>query len=292
MNKVVVLLFMTILAVSASGKDAKKKSNEDQAEKHFYIKAGVGYAFPNAGQSWFSGSSQTTMPPGSFGTTTTFKIKSASFTAGLSGPWGGGYMFSEHLGIELDVNIGIANTKYTYVDDQISSVGTKETMKATSYAKMPILAVPAVVIQSGGAKLNVYSRLGAVFPVKNKIIIETEKSSAYSNEQRTQELTTRFRVGFSGALGVSHNITERILVFGEVNMLSFAPYLKESNVTKYTVNGVDNLSSMSQQDKVTKYEFSASFTSSYSTNNPTVVQTFSVPYSNIGLAAGVSFSID
>src|SRR4051794_8081484 len=72
----------------------------------FYFRAGLGYAFAQAGQT-LDGTGQPY--DGSLNNATqSATIKGASLSAGFQGQVGLGYMISDHAGIQLDANIGIA----------------------------------------------------------------------------------------------------------------------------------------------------------------------------------------
>jgi hypothetical protein len=160
---------------------------------------------------------------------------------------------------------------------------------------LPVLLIPAIILQTGGNQLNAYARLGIVLPVNNKIILETENISTNNIDDQTIELKTRFTLGYNGAIGLSYKVGRHTHLWGEINMLSFNPFLKEGVVTKSTSNGVDNLSTLSVQQRNVKFEFSGTESSNNnnnsSLNSPDIEPTQSMPYSNIGIMAGLSFDL-
>ena len=73
----------------------------------FYLRAGLGYAFPQAGQTLdASGTPYSGSATYSTYVTNYSGMKSASFSAGFQGGLGLGYMFSEHVGVQLDAEAG------------------------------------------------------------------------------------------------------------------------------------------------------------------------------------------
>ncbi len=293
MQKATLIIVISLMGIFAIKANAQTAPDAKQKKQHFYLKAGLGYAFAQSGQTGYSGSYQSST--GSSSSSATFDFKTASLSAGFNGTVGAGYMFNDHLGVELDAHIGIANKKYSYNETSIDSSGPgtpySSTYNRSVHAQLPVLLIPAIVVQSGG-KANVYARIGLVLPVKNKIIADQETTSYSGVDVRTEEYTTMFTIGYTGAIGLKYGLSKHVQLWGEISILSFAPYLKEGIATKSTVNGVDNLSTLPEQEKKIEYMFSGTTTSNnLSQNNPDIGATQSMPYSNIGIMMGLSFDL-
>lgn len=266
--------------------------------QEFYLKGGVGYAVPHGTQPYdafgnaYSGS-YNSQYNAAIGTQTSFTIKKPSLTAGLNGTIGVGILVSEHIGVELDANIGLAPRKYEMNYEE--SDGVERTQASIEQqANMPVLLSPALVLQTGGEKLSLYSRTGLVIPIQSTYTLEststTESLLAVQNIERSiykEEFKTRFGVGFSAAVGVRYKIAELFSIFSELNVTSLTLYARESEVKEYIVDGVNYTNSIPDEYRTTKYEFKAS-----GANNTTnTYSTFAVPYGNFGFTAGVLMSL-
>ena len=272
---------------------------------HAYIRVGGTYAFPHAGQTSID---QTEFIQGKFQTTETqvsgqnptynysWDLKKASFGAGITAVLAGGYMFTDNIGIEVAASIGLSQKKYSF-DDALSyqspTAGTiNDHVKGTFYQKTPVLIMPSVVLQTGGRKINVYSRIGVALPVAGKFIADYERyafatagSILYSWSYETK---TRFALGMQGALGAQVRIAKKIALYVEANGVSLNAYAKTRTMTKYSEDGVDYIAQVSTYDKEVQYDYTGTRTSpNTSTTVPKQAATFSLAYSNIGIGAGL-----
>jgi hypothetical protein len=97
-------------------------------------------------------------------------------------------------------------------------------------------------------------------------------------------------VGLTGALGIAFGgETMKLFIEAEVVSLRWAP--SSSEVTGYSVNGVDKLSTLSVEQRKTNFDnstFSDSRTPSNGSVESTSVKSY-FPFSNLGLKAGFMF---
>lgn len=287
MNRYVLLIIALFASVTAS------------YAQEFYLKGGLGYAMPHGTQPYdafgnaYSGSYNNQYNAAT-GTETSFSIKKPSLTAGLNGTVGVGILVTEHIGVELAANIGLATRKYklAYEDND----GTQyTTANVTQQAKTPVLIVPALVLQTGGHKhFFLYSRTGIVVPIQTTYELEsistTESLLSVQSIESTvykEQFRTRFGVGFSAAVGVKYQLADLFSVFTELNVTSLTLYARESEVTEYVVNGVDYTSAIPSEYKTTQYEFKTSAAN----NTNSTYSTFAIPYGNFGVTAGVLMSL-
>ena len=214
------------------------------ASAQFYINAGLGYAIPQAGQT-FDGTGQQGGYNGSVTYTTytqVYSVKPASFNTGVHGALGIGYMFSDPVGVQLDGNVGLSTKKYTFSIENAPVGGVASNIDIVQRAKSPFMLVPALVLQTGGDKLNLYTRVGAALPVSTKItqdqiITNLPGTGATEVDDFTIKIKNSFSVGISAAAGVKYKLNERVSIWGEINMLSMSAYIKEADLTAVTVNG-------------------------------------------------------
>jgi outer membrane protein W len=168
-----------------------------------------------------------------------------------------GYMFNKNIGAELDLSFllgGKSKAKDTYND------GSKTDYALSS--KM-LRIIPTLVITPGFEKINPYAKIGLVIG-SGSILYEVKSSGDGSNEVMNIKFNGGIALGLSTGIGATYSLSDKMSIFGELNMvnLSYAP--TKGKIKKYTVNGVDQLPSLTTSDK--EIEFVKSYT--YDSGNP------------------------
>jgi hypothetical protein len=270
-------LIITSSIAALSATFALAQTNEPASPKA-YIRASVGYAFPHAGNSYLKTQSSSFLSASNV-------YEKYSLGAGANVHVAGGYWLFKNVGLELGVQAGIAPKKFVskYTDPNESAEGK-------IYAKMPVYLIPTLVLQTGGEKINAYTRLGIVVNASGKVIEEY----ASNDVKMKREYSLKSGIGFQGALGVTIPTGKKTCFFVEANGISKNQYVKRLETTKAMQNGIDMLPGMDMADKVTEYSKEVSIT--YTTanpdpNKPTQEGTFSLPFSNIGISAGVMIKL-
>ncbi len=274
------------------------------ASAQLYISAGLGYAVPQAGQTMydtpipyngfptgFSGSRNNS----SSGSSYTYNIKSASFSSGVQSAIGMGYMFSENIGVQLDASIGLSSTKYTFNDNNVN-LNTAASpvagyINTTQQAKTPVLLMPALVLQTGGNKTNLYTRFGIALPLNTKITQDQVMANAPGTgaiyvDDFTWQIKSSFSLGFTAAAGVRYKINDRFSIWGELSLLSMSLNIKEQDLQSLTQNGQSIPLSSYTYPTTIKFSKTATVDS-----NLASFPTYSQPFSNIGLKVGVTFNL-
>ena len=259
------------------------EKNPDARKPSLYVTGGVGYSLPFANNS--NGGSYTGTwhylysNPNTL-TNITFTDKRASFTSGLVAVGGIGCMFGDHLGVELDGHTSLISVKYKYAVSSSETNGTDlGGYSGTSIAHSPVLLMPTLVLQTGGNTQQLYSKLGIVVPLNTQLTVEINGNNPTLYERN--KLSTLFTLGYTASVGYKYNLNSRLQLWGEVNLLSFQPYIKEDKVVAYTINGVQQPPSKPNEYTYTTTANIATFTSPTST----------LPYSSAGLRVGVSYSL-
>ncbi|RYD54625.1 MAG: hypothetical protein EOP56_18720 [Sphingobacteriales bacterium] len=258
-----------------------------QAQK-FYARAGVGYAFTHAGQIGGTTPSTQQLSPFISGSLTggltgsDFTIKKVSFSTGPAVRVAGGYMFSKNIGIDLEGSFYLTPAEHKLT---VNAAGNTSTTTYTQKATLPILLTPALVLQSGGNKLNAYTRFGITLPLSAKT--QDEVNTVYNDSSRSSLLikstqSPRFSIGFSAAAGVKYRLASKLSVWAEASLLSMSLYAKESELTERAINGVNNIDLIPQDQRIYKYEFTGNTANS-------AYYTYSVPFSNIATCIGISY---
>lgn len=278
-------LVMAATASSVFAQDAAKTNNGGG-----FVRVGLGYSFPFAGTTHFMGTpiSGTGMEGTTTPTPITYDLKNASYGAGFNAVIGGGYMFNRNIGIDLSVGLGIAMKKNEYTETSPAAVNDYSYTR-TSYAKMPVLVMPALVFSTGHNMLEGYARVGLALPVAGKLVVEEKYTTTGGSMTSVSEIKNKLSVGAVGAVGVKYHISDMIGLWLEVNGLSMTANAKSGEVTEFTVNGVNELSQLDVVDREVE------FSNNYTEGNPNQTATtpfqhgpVTSPFSNIGIGLGVA----
>jgi hypothetical protein len=266
---------------------------DDQAGRPaaaFFLRAGAGYGLVHAGQTSVNGAAVNGSESLN-GQTVSVERKSASFGAGLCATVAGGYMFTRHLGLELAAQAVIAPRKYAY-SGPVPGFGNTRTFTSEMYAKLPVYLIPAILLQTGN-KLQLYGRAGLVLPISDRLTNKETRSGTgpgQTTQVFTRELENRFSIGLQGAGGLSYPLTGKLSVWGEVNAISRNAYARRSELTAYTEDGLDGLSTFTTTQRIVEYEFSYEVTEPVPASQPDKQPAFSVPFGSIGLSLGLKYA--
>lgn len=198
-----------------------------------------------------------------------------SYGEGLKAGASAGYMFTENFGVEVGFSYWFPRSveygfKYTTSTSSIKTTGSG------------FVVVPSVVISAGTKALNPYARVGLVLGIpslKEEIrVVETG-----NNREIDMKEKGGLALGYSGALGINIPAGGGVDFFAEavLSSLTFSPSSYE--VTRYILNGVDQLPSL--QQKTMEYKETVSSTDQ---NATTAVR---IPFSSIGFAVGARITL-
>ncbi len=269
----------------------------------FYFNAGLGYAMPFAGQTTYNTPTPYNGNTNGYSGTSVntsykqaFSLNSASFATGTKMGLGIGYMLSEHVGLQLDASFSLSNVAYIYADKNVAfynSTGNKlmGDLTTTQTANSPFFLMPSLLIQSGGDKVNLYTRMGVALPVSSKVILTQDlnipvSSGSPEHDIFTWDVKSSFSLGLTAAAGVKYKVNDRLSIWGEVSMLSMSLYTKEMNLTGITANGVRYSPSAYSGVKTITFSKTATVDTNFNTS-PAYAQ----PFSNVGVNFGLSFSL-
>lgn len=258
----------------------------------FYFRTGLGYAIPQAGQT-LDGNS--TPYHGSFNSASkSYSIKGVSFSAGVQAYAGFGYMVNKHVGVQAELNACLVPRKYTTsINDYNYGSGVEGNIRIQQQALLPVFFDPSIVIQSGGDKLNIYSRFGPAVPLNSDITYEQIQVKKLANvpgagtttEEFTFNVSSNFSVGLAAAAGVEYKIGKAFSIWGEFSMLSFSAYTKRSELTSLVVNGT------SYQVPVTSIPPVNYTKNGVIDSNGTTQMSYSQPFSNFSFNVGIRIAM-
>lgn len=249
--------------------------------------------------------------------TTTRKAINGGVGGGINIQLTPGYMFNDHIGVELGLNYYLGNN--VLVQEGTSSltqtnvnINAMEWNSGSAHAKSGQFRIlPTLVLSTGASnKVSGYAKLGLVLPIAgsttltsttvdkeitgvnlNGPIIETE------TVESEMKIKGAFTVGFKGAAGVNFMVSDKIGIFAEAFFTNLHISRKSAEVTQYTVNGADRLGQMTNYAKEVEYvtELNASsnnfgYNASSNLNNARQELTSGNNYNQIGVAVGVKFN--
>lgn len=221
-----------------------------------------------------------------------------------------GYMFNDHIGIELGVNYFIGTKA---VMSRVSKTLDNGPLKDEDYEYREDVAssnqlriVPSVFISTGMSnKISGYAKAGIIMPLLGSTIVETDWSKPIApsggvipkeqHEMRT-EVNGAPSFGFRGAIGMNYNITENISIFGEIFATSLNVKQKDRKTTSYLVDGYeikDQLPLYSLEyefvDELTPESNNSDYNSSYDASKPRQELFEKTSFSQMGIQIGVKF---
>lgn len=216
-------------------------------------------------------------------TTSTTELVPITLGKGLNIGANLGYMFNKNMGFELSANYLLggktkgSSTSYTgnYTYSEVS-------------AKM-IQIKPTLVFRAGYDKVNPYAKVGMVIG-SGKITNTQDDKSGTDISFSTMELNGGMPIGFHASLGTLYKLTDKLSLFGELNLVSLEYAPKKGVVTELTENGVNVLPTLTVREK--EIEFIETFTDTGAPTNPNEPSKVGiVPFSfnSFGLNIGLQY---
>lgn len=210
----------------------------------YYAGINVGYGFSG--------------PSEAIGTIETINSSFESTETNIYGTYGSGlnlglnlgYMVSDHIGFDLGLNYLMGpDVKTMDVTVAGSSGSAVVTSKSTQYR-----AQPSIILSTGGDKVSVYTRSGLVIPLGGTTITQYRDDIDPSDKiEADYESGGTFSLGFQGALGASISLGEKLSFFGEFTVINLRIKSESLTMTRYTVNGNDELGNQPTYGKETIY---------------------------------------
>ena len=175
-----------------------------------FLSFNVGYGLPAASD--LIGTSTVVSSDGNFTTTPIY----GSFGTGLNIELGGGYMISQNFGIELAGNY-LKGGMITTTDNRDDLNNSTTLSQINSFQ---VRVIPSLVLTTANEKFNVYGKTGLVLPLAGVSFINTVSTAEIAGSTATTtyeaESMGAFTLGYSGAIGASFGLTEKLSLFGEI----------------------------------------------------------------------------
>jgi hypothetical protein len=195
-----------------------------------------------------------------------------------------GYMFNKNIGAELGVSYLIGGKS------KETDTYTGGTTDYTLSAKM-LRVIPSLIIASGLEGINPYAKFG--------LVIATG-STMYDYSDNDNGDVTKMKMKYSGGLGfglysgigASFNLSDKMSLFGELNMINLSSAPTKSEITEETYNGTDVLPNLTTAEKETEYvdSYTYSTTTPAPDSEPAKALKQKYPFGSFGLNIGLKIS--
>ncbi len=221
-------------------------------------------------------------------------IKSMGLGSGFNANLAFGYMLADNVGIELGVNefIGFGKKNHCSVTTSSSTLSSD-----TKVSGMMLQIIPAIVLTTGLEKVNPYARIGMIVGILPSIVTKYNSTSTGIPEKATtvsefkEKIYGGIALGFTAAGGIGFNLSEKLSLFGEFvfNGITYAP--AKGKYTKYTIDGADQLATMTTRDKQWTYEKKYDSDEDIPDGSPDKFPKQSFNFSNVELNVGIKFKL-
>lgn len=223
-----------------------------------------------------------------------------SYGAGLNVSGAFGYTLSENIGLELGISYS-AGKEYrvtsNYTDTRLdvfkSSTYESETSKARA-----VLFTPMLKFITHKRNLTPYFLIGPVFGKINfnrAMVRSTEENDFTTTEVRNTKYKGGISVGLRGAVGASVVLNRKFSFFSEIMFTGMNYYPKKSEIVRYTINGEDRITSLTENSRKTIYVKSVdndSDNASDYVNTPGKAVRSSLSMSSVGVNIGLLVNLN
>ena len=221
-----------------------------------------------------------------------------TFTSGIYGSYAKGANFSLGIGKMLNSTLGVEiNAQYLrgstiradYSSD-LDSISGFQTDRIRG-----LVFTPFVVIRNSGDLLSIYTKLGlAIAAVSSRSEYQESRfmldGKPYQVVSQASE-PSRAKVGFAACFGLSFRISEKFSLFVEANGQIMSLPISRGNYTKYEVNGVNALPTMTTSDKSWIYEKAGFLETVPEKSRPSTKLYNPAYFSYVGLGIGLIYHL-
>jgi len=186
------------------------------------------------------------------------KIIKGSYGAGLNFSGAFGYTLSENIGLELGISYSTGKeyrVTSSYTDTRLD-VFKSSTYESETSKSRAVLFTPMLKFITHKRNLTPYFLIGPVFAKANfnrTMVRSTQESDASVNEVRNTKYKGGISVGLRGAVGASVVLNRKVSIFSEIMFTGMNYYPKESEIVRYTINGEDRITSLTENSRKTIY---------------------------------------
>jgi len=242
-------LVLAIIASAATFQTAKAQ---------FSARLDLGYGFPSGTQTQYDDPSHPT------------KVTPYSYGGGFNIAIAGNYMFSDHIGAGLDLNmlLGTPVTQTQAVQDVTYTTNTAGSLFAIT---------PNLILSAHKEGINPYGRFGIVLGVASITSTTTASGPGAPDGKDVYVFSGNLAVGWYAAFGVQFPLADNLKLNVELfdRDLTYAP-ATETNTQTYT--------------GMQKFDTQTLVTSTNSSSAPNTQLTSYEPFGSVGLKVGIEMS--
>ena len=201
-----------------------------------------------------------------------------------------GTMLNSTVGLELGATwLNGSTFQSTY------SSSSSYVKNSSEFSANMLRLFPAIRIASANEGTKLYATVGAAIGLGGKRqILESSTHPYYPSTEYTQEYSGGISVGFTGSLGAEFKTGARSFFFTEATIISQSWAPSKAEITSYSVNGQDKLSTLTTSVRETEFVSETSesgFSSSSDPNQPSKQLKSYFPMSSIGINVGFRFML-
>lgn len=289
--------FVVVLFI-ASLHNAKSQS--------LFFKLGAGYAFPLGSE--YIGEDHTSIylketNPQSGNLVpaliSTNKVVKGTYNSGVMASGSFGLLFSDNIGLEVGLaythgkKIRTTSLHQDIIDDNVINMSGEST---TVDVKNFIITPSVRFTTTEDRLIKPFVTAGPAIGLVN-VKSGYQRVSDYDDEQssvRHEKYSGGISIGFRSAAGVDLKLSDRLSVYTEMTVVALSYYPGEKEITKYEVDSVDALQTLSERQRKTRYVNNYeqdSRTYEDPNNRPEQALRFSFNMNSIGVTAGLRVSL-
>lgn len=157
-----------------------------------------------------------------------------------------------------------------------------------------VFVSPSILFKVVGRKLNPYAAVGILVPVYSRVNMKSAYTSSgfggTTSGGSEQKMTLKNTVGFNSSLGIAPAINKRFSFFASLNLQAISIQAKKSTMLSIKANGVEMIDAYTTNDREILYVKKLK-DNTYDENKPRKEIGFSLPYSSIGVSAGLQINL-
>jgi len=149
---------------------------------------------------------------------------------------------------------------------------------------------PSIRIENSFGQLTPFCASGLNFALMPKSIYSS--SYTYTGDSYEGEYETSYGIGMGGfgALGVKYSFGGGLSIVGQIRYDQLSLKAKSRKVTKYTINGEDELADWTTRDKETEFREDDTDDNYDDENSPNIDRTYTIPANSMTISVAMQYS--
>lgn len=243
-----------------------------------YATVSVGYGLPAGSDAL--GTKTTIQDNGDFTSENLYGTLGTGIFLNLSG----GYMLSENIGADLGFNYLMGSTVTMNESDDATIMTTDKTEAYTRQMRLN----PGLMVTTGNEEgLNVFARAGVVLPIGGATYGERTIDSPLGVTTVKTESMGAFSVGYSGSVGASFGLGEKLALFGQLQGVNLRIKQSTMTITENMTDGNDNLDGAPVSQYEIEYVDSLNQDDNTDPDQPAKALANTTNFSSLGVNVGV-----